>query len=904
MIDLNKRVHFLGLMFANTALFLGALNGAEIESVTKEEEKISNNSFYGMLDVTKLTLSNLSFQKGFSIDSEGSILFSASGDKMFLDDRDSTPIESFNDYQIPKIYIRNTSLEDIQKFATSLQLKIPEISPIVNKITTTLSGECRNFDCAATSNKIEKQYIYAIGGSKEDENGLDIASTATAINAQNLVAIGGSSNCNNGMQSQTVVNVNRLVAIGGTKTYTRGFVNENSLKTGNLLAIGGGGIFAVGLENGISKPLYANSIIAVGGVGSYAYGIYNAGTIKTNFLNAMGGKGVNNGGVYNVKEIQADVIVAVGIPDSGVAIFNEGSKSKIDVKSLFIVSGKGYEPVANYGGTINAENIYLMGGNTIHNRDNGSITTHNLFVNDFSTIKGEVAFNATGNSLLSFNLNGSNWKNNLPYLQIKEGNFTLLNNTNIEVNFSNKWILGNNLSYNTQYHLLSIASKGELTDNRSDKNIKFSGLSINPSTKIDKKGIVFTFIKEGIPGPKSSNKFDMVFKNQIISQKLNSVSEKTTEILQSLMEANVNGNKFQEVAINEGLTKLNSNPELLVSLVEETDKTLQDGSLNLGNFSQRTIEYVGQKISDRINTLVFDQKSRMPAFSELMRKNALASNDDKILMPELRKDNSVWLNIGGSYYQNSSASLNPFSAASINTTMGYDREMDIGQDKGFILGGLFNYAKSFYYQNKEKQTLDVFTIGAYFNFDTNLHEIQGVVSASTLFGEGKIQNQKIGISQENYINNNFALNTGGFYKYKFELTQEHSLKPLVLANYTFLCTPASDMKTFILDNSYDHIFALGAGGEYSFENSFMKHNFQLTGRYHISEITKSRPITFRGAQTFINYDLNPSRTWAKLSYSAKFLFSSNFNLEISLSSDISTSNDFLGTGNFGASYVW
>lgn len=919
MIDLTKRVHFLGLIFSNTALFLGALSGAEIGSIAKEEEKIPKDFFYEMFDVTKLTLSNLVFQKGFSINSSGNILFSTTGDnkKMFLDDADSAFAESFSDYQIPKIYIRNASLEDIEKFATNLHLKIPEISPIVNKITTALNSECKNSTCIPTSNEIEKQYIQAIGGSKEDENGLNITSATTTINAQTLLAIGGSANYNDGMQSGAVVNTNRLIAIGGSKTYARGFVNENTLKSANLSAIGGSGTFAVGLENGIFKSLDANSILAIGGVGSYAYGIYNAGTITTNFLSAIGGKGVNNGGVYNAKEIQADVIVAIGIPNSGVAILNEGSKSKIDVKSLFIVSGKGYEPIANYGGVINAENIYLMGGNAIHNRDNGSITTRNLFVNDFSAIKGDIAFNSTGNSLLSFNLNGSNWKNDLPYLQIKEGNFTLLNNTNIEVNFSDKWILGNNLSYNTPYYLLSIVGKGELTDNRKDKNIKFSGLSSNPSTKIDKKGIAFAFIKEGVQSPRNpfnptsssssdnlKDKLDMVLKNQNITQKLNSVSTKSSEILQSLIQANANGNKFQEVAINEGLTKIDSNPQLLVLLVQETDKTLQDGSLNIGNFSQRTIEYVGQKITDRINTLMFDQKSRMPTFSELMRKNALASNDDKIAMLELKKDNSVWLNVGGSYYQNSSASLNAFSALSLNTTIGYDTGVDVGADKDFILGGLFNYGKSFYYQNKEKQVLDVFTIGTYSNFSINAHEIQGVLSTSALLGESKIQNQKIGILQENYANNNFALNAGGFYKYRFELTEQHSLKPLVLANYTFLYTPASDMKTFVLDNSYDHIFALGAGGEYSFENSFMKNNFQLTGRYHISEITKSRSIIFRGAQTFINYDLNPSRTWAKLSYSAKFLLPSNFNLEVSLSSDISTSNDFLGTGNIGASYVW
>lgn len=202
MIDLTKRVHFLGLIFSNTALFLGALSGSEIGSTAKEEEKIPKDFFYEMFDVTKLTLSNLVFQKGFSINSSGNILFSTTGDnkKMFLDDVDSAFTESFSDYQIPKIYIRNASLEDIEKFATSLQLKIPEISPIVNKITTALNSECKNSTCIPTSNEIEKQYIQAIGGSKEDENGLNITSATTTINTQTFLAIGGSANYNDGIK--------------------------------------------------------------------------------------------------------------------------------------------------------------------------------------------------------------------------------------------------------------------------------------------------------------------------------------------------------------------------------------------------------------------------------------------------------------------------------------------------------------------------------------------------------------------------------------------------------------------------------------------------------------------------------------------------------------------------------
>ncbi|PAF54322.1 hypothetical protein BKH42_02130 [Helicobacter sp. 13S00482-2] len=933
MINCSRNFVFLRFLFVNVAIFSTLVFGAEDVSGRSENKDTETSQgakiLYQIIDTQKTNFHEFSFQNGFGINSNGNVLFS-DGEKMFLDD-DSNSVQNFSDYMIPKIYFQDGSLEDIAKLRNKyFFLGNLEITPVVNEIIKDVVGECKNSTCISPFDKIEKKHMIGIGGSGQEEVGLMIVSEVVGLNgalrpifkykifnADTITAIGGLGEYAAGVRSSGVVNANRLIAIGGNQNGADGFLNEYILNVGNLIAIGGGKLGVSGLSNS-NGPDYsiikANSIVAIGGTEAYAHGLYNSGKIRTNFLTTIGGKDVNAVGFYNKKDIQADVVIALATQNSGVAILNEGT---IDVETLIILGkDKGYHSLANYGGKINAKNIYLSGNNTIDNRDEGSILTNNLFVNGFSSIQGDIGFDASKDSLLSFNLTRPSSGNVLPYFGIKNGNLILNPNTKIEVKFSNEWVLGNNLSYDTIYDILSITGKGQLIDNRAQKNINFLGLAMIPNVKIDKTKIMIAFVKENSPDPFAPSKPQVnAIKDKVSSlgissseekiiEKLRSISDQAPQILNSIIESNNNGNKFQEVAIDEGLKNFDSNPKLLIDLIQKTDETFKDNAIGVGNSSQKAIQYINQKVTDRINTVMFNRGFETLTFSEIIRKWALASNDDAIYIPKFSPKNSAWVNIGGSYYQNAPTSSNFFSVTSVNSSLGYDGTIDISKDVDFVLGGLFNYSKSFYYQNNKRRDFDIFTLGIYSNTIVNKHEIQLTVSGTELLGDAKIHNEEIGISEEKYTDNNFAFNIEGFYKYKFTLADKHFIKPLALANYSFLYTPSIGSKTFFLKSKKDQILALGVGGEYHFQNSFMKHIVQLTGRYHIKDIAKSRSVSFKGAQTFINYDLNPSRIWMKLSYGTKFSLPRSFDLDISVSTDVSTSGDFLGMGNLGMSYIW
>ncbi|MDO7253530.1 autotransporter outer membrane beta-barrel domain-containing protein [Helicobacter cappadocius] len=924
MIAFFEKICFLRLSFLNTffLIFLYSMDEHSIALESKKQKNFQDSKIlYEVIDLSTTNFSNPFFQNGFGLNLEGNILFS--------DDNENISAQYFQNYRIPKIYFQSIELADIRDISIKyLSVQIPFIVPVINKKIQNLLGECKNSMCVFTPDGMQKKYVQGIGGFNQEEVGLMIIPEIERLDSDLypifkykivdtdvITTIGGVGEYAAGMRAEGIINTNKLIAIGGIKNGATGFLNEYFLNAGNLIGIGGGGLGADGLDNSSYTSrnafLKANNIIAVGGTRAYAYGVYNSGKIEANFLTAIGGENLNAIGFYNQKDTQVDVLIALGTQNSGIAILNEG---QIDVKLLVVIANDGYYSLRNDKGKINAESIYIRGKNAISSSDNGLIATNNLFISDFSSIQGSIVFNTSKTSLMFFDVRGQKWNNDFPFFNIKDGNLILNSDTRIEAKFSNEWILGNNLSYDTIYHLLSMTGKGELIDNRIHKDINFLGLSISPQIKTDKTGIIFAFIKKDSPSlfvpttetSEIKNKKDSLgenFSQEKIIQKLTFISDHAPSIFRSIIEANNNGMKFQEIAIDEGVKNFESNPKLLISLIEKTDKMLKNSSISVANFSQKTTQYVNQKSIDRINNLIFKRNFRTPKFVDIIHKYTLASNDEQIYMPEFSTENSIWVNIGGSYY-NSSVSLNSFSITSVNSSMGYDREIDIGKNIDFILGGLFNYGKSFYYQNNERQNFDTFTSGIYSNMIIDRHEIQSSVSMTQLLGNNKIHNEEIGIFEESYANNNFSLNIEAFYKYNFTLSHKHSIKPLVLTNYSFLYTPSSTSKTFFSKNSYDQVFALGTGGEYHFENSFMKHIFQFTSRYHIKDITKTRSISFKGAQTFINYDLIPSRMWIKISYGGKFVLPSNFDLDFSISADMSTLGDFLGMGNLGMSYVW
>ncbi|PAF43743.1 autotransporter outer membrane beta-barrel domain-containing protein [Helicobacter sp. 11S03491-1] len=928
---------FSKILAIQVGVLLGIAQGVETPNTGFERVETRNlreNVSYNTIDgaKTRLINSSIAIQTGFRVDEKGNILFGTTGtsEKMFPQDEGSSSSildRDFSSYEISKVYFQSLNTTDMKRLSAQYLFinNWDSITPVIAKSLSGFSGVCKNFECSFTDNKIEKEVFIGMGGKNIGELGFFVGtyqesgspdSLGQVLSADTITTIGGTGDYAYGIRSIGIINANAMTAIGGNGIGSDGLYNEDHLIAGNIIAIGGKK--GNGITNITNRSLLkSNNMTIIGGIEADTYGIFNSGgDINTNFLTVIAGKSSKAAGLYNQGKVTANGIIVLTTPDRGIGMIND-NPGKIDVDELVIVGRGSYAALRAYKGSqLQAKNIYLQGYG-IHNE--GSIKTHHLFVNDFSTIRGGITLDTSEESSLVFNLLNK-WEDfKEPYLTIKAGNLTLNSNTKVQVKISNETILKSNLSYDKTYELLSMREGGKLEDNRTNKTIEFSGLSASPKTRVDSNGIAFTFTDFSIPTqepPLSEKPTDVLNEKseslgispsqiQNITDKISSISPEALLILTSMIEGNAKGSKFQEVAINEGLKNFNTNPNLLHSLIEQTDKTLQENTTNMGIFSQKTTEYLGQQVGFRIQGLAFDKKISKIKFTQIMRRYALASNSkNNIYLPDVRERNSAWIHAGGSYYRSSSTAAVPSNTSSFNLTIGYDRELISESQSSLILGGLFNYNSGVFSQDSHKEVFNSFSLGVYTNFTFLNHEIQSILSGNQLLSTQKISNQALMIDNDSYTNNSLAFNLTNFYKYKIVLNENHSVKPLILLNYSFMYTPSSSSKIFDLKESFENMLAAGVGGEYILHTDSMNHTFQALGRYHFLDIQKSRAIAFKGSNIFINYDLNPSKTWFRLSYNGKFWVNSSLSVDISLSGDMSIDRDLFGVGNIGLNYIW
>lgn len=927
--------------------FAFVADALEFDTTKIDSSKLTRDDKSSLIALDIQKIYNLKVSDGFDVDDKGNIVY-ANGEKMFIDAPKTTnnKDESFANHKIPEIYFRNSDLKT-QMGVLSAMLKIdPSHLPTslgINEAITGLSGRCKSRMCDfSTEGKLEKDIVFSVGDrGKTSWNGIEVLNEA--INAHNIVTIGAIGlDFRSGIlnHQQGVVNANNIIAIGGNKQVAYGFHNDfnGTVTARNIVGIGGYetelkakavGIMNVGLMN-------ANIIIGIAGQNPEAAGIRNFGIINTDIaIGISSGKEFFQNGIYNVGTIKSKLMISMPTARMRTGgIFNEMG-GKIETDTLIVVSLQRGVDYAFYNAkeaTLKAKNIYLQGTNALYIDAEGSMKTNNLFINNVTSIMGVVGFDPLVNSLLVLDASDSNWNGNESFFTIKALSkndiFTLNANTKINVKLTKEMIMKNNLAYGTPYSLLGFVGDEEkkmnatLQDNRSDKKVYFEGLISEPTVVINAKGISFLIqkgdsdIEPKIPTPSIIPSFSSdkgitaeidnssgltEDKKQKLLQDIRNISPNAKNILDSIVEYNQkhSSRKFQELTIGEAIK--NADIQTLQKLVKETDSTLSAATTNIGTFSLQSIEYLNHRVLNRINSLTFSKNNVDINFKKWIQEYALASNDKKVYVRDFDISNSVWANFGGSYYETPSSAS---SLVSANATMGYDRKLISDENLDLILGGLFNYSVGNYAKDSQKSIFNTYSLGVYSSLNLFNNEFQGIVSFNQLLSDKSVSNETISIENQSYFNNNVAFNFTGFYKYSVEMNDNNFIKPLVLMNYSFLYTPTSSSDLFVLQKKLDHVLALGAGAEYEIQTESMGHILQIWGRYNFLNIEKSRSISFRGSQTFIHYDLNPSKIWVRMGYDFKYQLSSRLFLDISLSGDVSMDKDFLVMGNAGLRYVW
>lgn len=927
-------------------------NALEFDKTKIDSSKLRDDtSSLIALDVQKIY--NLKVSEGFDIDDKGNIVYT-NGEKMYIDAPKTTndKDESFAHIKIPQIYLRNSDLKT-QTDTLSAILKInPSHLPTslsINETITGLSGKCKSLACDfGAEGKLEKDIVFSVGdrGSGGMWEGINVSNRT--INAHNIVAIGGI-----GLASRTgilnpedgTVNANNIIAIGGNKSGSRGFQNKGTVTARNIVGIGGYdannqdakffGILNAGVMN-------ANIIIGIAGRSMRDVGIYNLGTMNADIVVGISSEnGYFQYGIQNSGTIKSKLMISMPTAKMTSAGIHNAKGGKIETDTLIVASAEKnayYAFINAKEATLKAKNMYLQGKNTSYIDPEGSVTTNNLFINNITNIMGIVGFDPSVNSLLMLDTSDSKWNGKGSFFTInalsKNDIFTLNANTKINIKLTKEMIMKNNLAYGTPYSILGLNGSKDKTlnatlqDNRSDKKVYFEGLTSEPTVIINTKGISFLIqkgdsdIEPKIPidsptisspsAPLATNDKGIIAeianssglaedRKQKLLQDIQDISPNAKNILDVIVEYNQRNSsrKFQELTIGEAIKT--ADIQTLHKLVKETDSTLSAATTNMGTFSLQSVEYLNHRVLNRINSLSFSKNNVDINFKKWVQEYALASNDTKVYMPNFDILNSAWANFGGSYYETPS---NASSLVSANATMGYDRKLISDKDLDWVLGGLFNYSIGNYAQDSQKSIFNTYSLGVYSSLNLFKSEFQGIVSFNQLLSDKNVSNETISIENQSYFNNNIAFNFTGFYKYGIEINDNNFIKPLVLMNYSFLYTPASSSDLFILRKKLDHVFALGAGAEYEIQTESMGHILQIWGRYNFSNIENSRSISFRGSQTFIHYDLNPSKIWVRMGYDFKYQLSSSLFLDISLSGDMSMDKDFLVMGNAGLRYVW
>lgn len=961
-----NRFSFLFVVFVVFCFAFG-LEATAFDKAKIDSSKVlkDNKSSFMALDIEKTY--NLKVAEQFSFDNKGNIVYK-DGTKMYKDftETSSNKDEDFPGQKIPQLYFTKSDLKtqvDLLKKRFNIDASHLPTSLSIDESITGLTGECKvkvygNKDgCIFASDKLEKNTIVTIGDKGNDSYGRGWHGIQTSnnmvVNANIITAIGGiedSSRFGISNRGTGVVNANTITAIGGNKDASYGINNDSTAKitARDIVAIGGIGSLngAFGIFN--SGTIDANVIVGIAGQNTQARGIFNLGKINADIIVGISsGKGFYQNGIYNNSGgiIKSKLMISMPTTRMGSGgIFNEGG-GKIETDTL-VVATVGKKIIYGFfnGGraTVKAKNIYLQGHNAISNAKTATVTTNNLFIRDVTSIKGIIAFDSSATSSLVLDAKNSDWNGRESFFAVAASSandvFTLNSNTKVSVKLSKEMIMKNNLAYGTSYSILGFIGdkkrgwNATLQDNRSDKKIYFEGLTHDPTVVVNQQGIAFSIqkgdsniepktvvvdppkvlphpapstVQSGIDAEINSDTTLATDKKQKLIENIRNISSNAKNILDSIVEHNQkkSSEKFQQLTIGEAIK--GNDIQTLQKLVNETDKTFSDATINMSSFSLQSVEYLNYRVLNRIaslslskNTINIDRN-----FKKWMQKYALASNDKKIYLPNLDTSNSAWVNFGGSYYETPSISNASF-LISANATIGYDRKLVSSEKVNFILGGLFNYSIGNYAQSSQKTTFSTYSLGIYSTLNLSNNEFQGIASFNQLVSEKKVDNEIIAIENENYFNNNTAFNFTGFYKYNIKANSVHSIKPLVLVNYSFLYTPSSTSDLFVLKKALDHTLALGAGAEYEIQTESAGHILQAWGRYNFLNVEKSRSISFKGAQTFINYDLNPSKIWFRLGYNFKYQLNSNLFFDLSLAGDVSTNKDFLVMGNAGLHYVW
>ncbi|MGG7047994.1 MULTISPECIES: autotransporter domain-containing protein [unclassified Campylobacter] len=447
--------------------------------------------------------------------------------------------------------------------------------------------------------------------------------------------------------------------------------------------------------------------------------------------------------------------------------------------------------------------------------------------------------------------------NDIKINTIKFNNLTFADALKIELNFSD--VLKENIDkidYEKDYEIIVATNLNGKTP-----YVKLSNGIFATSFVADNK-LKVKFTKED---PKSENALKNLTDNQ------------NNELLKAII-SHTNSGASPELAAQIELAAHTKDVGAMKEILQKTESELKNISENSDATIANSMLFSSNLVmNSRLAHLKFTPKLTMQnAFKYAL---ASGSNDDVKKVFEAieanKAKNSFWYNFGGGYFkENSSADMKFYS-----TNIGYDKLNDVGQGS-VIYGAMAGFSGAKYKAKNYQDNSKAYNIGIYADYEnTNAYEATANLSLIYIKSE---KNFTLLNNQENAKNNGYGVLLSTYHKYRFDISDSQSIKPLVAIEADYTKMDGFKTQNYKQDKLSKFGVSLGLGAEYNILNSTQAHTIQAIAKKRIHRSNNNVKLNLSQADSFLEYKTDKTRVKYELNYIGETKLNEGFTLQYNI----------------------
>ena len=426
---------------------------------------------------------------------------------------------------------------------------------------------------------------------------------------------------------------------------------------------------------------------------------------------------------------------------------------------------------------------------------------------------------------------------------------TLQKDSKITAAFSNDYLSVNNLKFDGEHTLIST---NKLTDERTDKNIKFTtqGHDVAVKSTITDKEITFAFEDKRPQTQAQGYSLFRMMSDRLLDEGddyFEIEPSATMNILAAIESHQKSGGaSYQEVAISDALSMEDTQESVkaINAIVKRTDNMLEQTAKTISQ--DKMVQPIRTAIDTRLASLRRSARSATASYHPVAAIGDFASMAKAT--EEQRLNNSFFVDVSGGYQKNDSRKEHVLS-----TNLGFDNVMSIENGR-MVLGGALSLTKV---DNSDTGMSDdgmMYSLTGYLSYEQKQgFELQSYLTAGYLVNDRSMM-PEINLGEQTFDERSWMLMSSNYFKYHFR-AGNLSIRPMAIVDLGWSEISESESTYFKRDNLTERTVDLGLGVEIEGSHESIGYLFQVTARRNVYNSADSIGVNLKNAQGYISYDL-------------------------------------------------